>query len=66
MAIVANGQYFRGGMHITPNAKIDDGMFEILILGDLDKFAIVRNIYRLYNGTISGHPKVKCVARTQY
>ena len=61
VAIVANGQYFGGGMHITPNAKIDDSIFEIVILGDLGKFKIVRNIYRLYNGTISTHPQVKCV-----
>lgn len=61
VAIVANGQYFGGGMHITPNAKIDDGMFEIVILGDLGKFNIIRNIYCLYNGTIATHPQVKCV-----
>ncbi|MEE2901633.1 MAG: YegS/Rv2252/BmrU family lipid kinase [Myxococcota bacterium] len=27
---IANGQYFGGGMHMAPNAKIDDGEFDVV------------------------------------
>lgn len=29
---VANGRYFGGGMHIAPNAEIDDGLFDVVAL----------------------------------
>jgi diacylglycerol kinase (ATP) len=30
--IVANAHYFGGGMHISPNSKMDDGLFHIITL----------------------------------
>jgi len=27
---IANGQYFGGGMHIAPRAKVDDGVFDVV------------------------------------
>ena len=35
--IVANGRYFGGGMMICPDAEPDDGLFDVLLLGDLTK-----------------------------
>ena len=32
---VANGQYHGGGMWIAPEARVDDGFFEVTIMGDL-------------------------------
>lgn len=55
---VANGQYFGGGMWIAPKAKIDDGLFEIIIVGDINRREALANIHRLYNGTLANHPKV--------
>ena len=32
---VANGRYFGGGMNIAPDAELDDGLFDVVALGDL-------------------------------
>src|SRR6185295_8513538 len=31
---VANGQLFGGGMHIAPEAVLDDGVFDVVTIGD--------------------------------
>ena len=30
---IANGQYFGGGMRVAPNARPDDGLFDVIIMG---------------------------------
>lgn len=63
--VVANGQYFGGGMKIAPAAGISDGAFEVVILGDLGKVDLVRNVPRVYDGSHVTHPKVQVLtART--
>lgn len=57
--IVANGRYFGGGMRIAPNARMDDGLFDIVTLGDLGRLELVANIPRVYRGTHLTHPKVR-------
>src|SRR4030095_12850977 len=32
---IANARYFGGGMKIAPNAKLDDGKFDVVSIGDL-------------------------------
>ena len=56
--VVANGQYFGGGMKIAPDARITDGQFDIIVLGDLGKVDLVRNVPRVYDGSHLTHPKV--------
>jgi len=57
--IAANGRYFGGGMFIAPNASLDDGLLDWLLLGDLSKVEVVVNLPRLYKGTHIYHPKVR-------
>lgn len=57
--VIANGQYFGGGMWIAPKAKTDDGLFDISILGDLTRGEVLANIHKLYNGTMAEHEKVQ-------
>ncbi len=59
--VVANGQYFGGGMRIAPEAEVDDGVFDIIIVDDLSIVESLINIARLYKGTHVNHPKVKCL-----
>lgn len=56
--VVANGQYFGGGMKIAPEASLSDGLFDITMLGDLGKVDLVRNVPRVYDGSHVTHPKV--------
>lgn len=57
--IAANGRYFGGGMQIAPAAAIDDGQFDIILLGDLSRLEVLANFPRIYAGTHIKHPKVK-------
>jgi diacylglycerol kinase (ATP) len=56
--IVCNGQYFGGGMWIGPKSAPDDGIFDIVILKDLNKVEFLLNVPRVYKGTHLTHPKV--------
>jgi diacylglycerol kinase family enzyme len=56
-AIVAVGRYLAGGMMITPDAEPDDGLFDVLLIGDLTKTELVRVMPKIYRGTHLPHPK---------
>lgn len=49
---VANGQFQGGGMWVAPQAKMDDGILNTTIIGDLSVLEILLNLYKLYNGKI--------------
>jgi YegS/Rv2252/BmrU family lipid kinase len=56
---VANARYFGGGMKIAPDAKLNDGQFDIVAVGDLGTLEILTNVYKLYLGTHLGMQKVQ-------
>lgn len=55
---VANGQYHGGGMWVAPDASIDDGLFNIIIVGDLSLQEVFINLPKLYSGKIADIDKV--------
>lgn len=57
--IIANGRYFGGGMKVAPDALLDDGLFDIIILGDLSKADLIKSFPLIYDGKHLTHPKVK-------
>jgi len=63
--IICNGRYFGGGMHIGPDAHLDDGIFDVVILGDLGKIEFLANVPRVYKGTHLSHPKVSSFRSTE-
>jgi diacylglycerol kinase (ATP) len=48
---VANSRYFGGGMKIAPDARINDGYFDVVNIGDMRTAKIILNAYTLYQGT---------------
>lgn len=48
---VANGRYFGGGMHIAPGAKLDDGRFDVVTIGDVSVATMFLNTSKIYAGT---------------
>ncbi len=48
---VANGRYFGGGMFIAPEAELDDGLFDVVALGDMGLSDFLFKSRRLYAGT---------------
>ena len=57
--VVANGQYHGGAMWLCPEARPDDGLFDVLLVGDITKADFVRNVGRIYRGTHLSHPKIE-------
>ena len=57
--IMNNGRYGGGGMLTAPDARVDDGYFDVLIIGDLSKPDLLWSLPRIYRGTHLTHPKVK-------
>jgi diacylglycerol kinase (ATP) len=48
---VANARFFGGGMKIAPEAKLNDGALDIVVVGDLSTMEILTKAHRLYTGT---------------
>jgi len=55
---VANGGIFGQGMIIAPNARINDGYFDLVLVEDMREIEILWNSRRLYTGSIDKHKKV--------
>ena len=56
---VANARFFGGGMKIAPDAKINDGFFDVINIGDIKTAKIILNVYKLYNGSHLSLKEVK-------
>ncbi len=56
--VVANGQYFGGGMRIAPQASPVDGFLDAVVIGDVGKLELAINLPKIYEGTHLSHPKV--------
>lgn len=56
---VANGRYFGGGMMVAPEAEPDDGLFDVIILGDLSKLEVVAQSSSIYRGEHLTQDKVQ-------
>jgi YegS/Rv2252/BmrU family lipid kinase len=48
---VANNRYFGGGMLIAPGAELDDGLFDVVTVGDVGKLRFVGNLPKVFKGT---------------
>jgi diacylglycerol kinase (ATP) len=57
--IVANGRFLAGGMKICPEAEPDDGLFDVLEIGDVTKRELAVSLPRIYRGTHLPHPKAE-------
>ena len=51
---IANARYFGGGMKIAPDAKLADGKFDVVSIGDLGAAKILAKAPRLYTGSHLG------------
>jgi diacylglycerol kinase (ATP) len=57
--IVANGNFHAGGMKLAPDAAQDDGLFDVVTIGDVTKRDFLTTAPKLYSGRYLAHPKVE-------
>ena len=58
MCAIANGRFFGGGMMIAPNAKPDDGIFDVVVMRDTKFSDMLTGSGALRDGTHLQNPKV--------
>ena len=58
LVAVGNGPAYAGGMHITPNARMDDGLLDVTVIGDLPRAQFLWNFPKVFKGTHVSHPRV--------
>lgn len=56
---IANGASYGGGMRVCPDAKLDDGRFDLMILEPVSKFEFLRVFPRVFSGSHINHPRVR-------
>lgn len=57
--IVANAKYFGGGMYISPNSEVNDGLLDIIVIGDFKTLELIRDFHLIYNGKHLTHQKIR-------
>ncbi|HZR11686.1 MAG TPA: diacylglycerol kinase family protein [Acidimicrobiia bacterium] len=55
---VGNGPVYGGGMQIAPDARLDDGVFDVCVIGRISVPGFVVNFPRVFAGTHTKHPAV--------
>jgi diacylglycerol kinase (ATP) len=59
LVTVANGQSYGGGMRVCPDALLDDGLLDVMILHDLSTLEFVRVFPKVFKGAHVTHPAVE-------
>lgn len=57
--VVANARYLGGGMKVCPDAEPDDGLFDVLLIGDITKWDLATTLPKVYRGTHLSHAKTE-------
>jgi len=58
---IANGVYFGGGMKVAPNARPDDGQFDIIVMGGTSKGRAASDMKLIYTGEHLNNPAVRAL-----
>jgi diacylglycerol kinase (ATP) len=63
--VVANGVWHGGGMKLAPDARPDDGVFDVVLIGDVTKVDFLTTAPKIYKGKHVTHPKVDVLRSAQ-
>ena len=58
LVTVANGSSYGGGMRVCPDAKLDDGLFDVMVLAKVSRTELLKVFPKVYSGRHVGHPAV--------
>jgi len=56
---IANGSTFGHGMRIAPNARTDDGLFDVILVKGVSRPVILSALHQVYSGQHLTHPAVR-------
>jgi diacylglycerol kinase family enzyme len=58
LLVIANGRFAGGGMMLAPQARIDDGLFDIVITDRASRLDVIRELPRIRRGGYIDNPRV--------
>jgi YegS/Rv2252/BmrU family lipid kinase len=58
MAATANTGRFGGGMRVAPGALLDDGLLEVIVIGESSRLKFIRGTPKVFRGTHIHEPNV--------
>ncbi|WP_329143943.1 diacylglycerol kinase [Streptomyces niveus] len=58
LVAVGNGPSYGGGMRICADAVMDDGLFDVTVVGECSRATLLKVFPRVYRGTHLSHPVV--------
>lgn len=61
---VANSSTYGGGMAIAPNAQLDDGQFDVVMIGEVGKLRFLTNLPKVFKGTHVQNDEVRVIRTT--
>lgn len=56
---IANSPYAGGGMMFSPDARVDDGLLDIVTASDISRAIVVREMTRIHSGGHLANPRVR-------
>jgi YegS/Rv2252/BmrU family lipid kinase len=56
---VANGRQYGGGMLIAPDAALDDGRFDVVMVADVPRRRFLAQLPKVFKGAHVGNPEVR-------
>lgn len=59
LVAIGNGKSYGGGMNICPQAQMNDGLFDLIILEPVSKVEFLKVFPSVYSGSHITHPKVR-------
>lgn len=58
---IGNGKSYGGGMYVCPQAQLNDGLFDVMILEPVSKIEFLKVFPKVYSGSHISHPRVKMI-----
>jgi YegS/Rv2252/BmrU family lipid kinase len=58
---IANAAAYGGGMMLAPDARLDDGLLDVVLIGQVSKLQFLRGLRRVFKGTHVDMPGVEIV-----
>jgi diacylglycerol kinase (ATP) len=56
--VLMNGHSLAGGMKAARDARPDDGLLDMVLVGDVGAKDLALNLHRVYGGDLGSHPKI--------
>jgi diacylglycerol kinase (ATP) len=59
LVATGNGPAYGGGMRVTPDARLDDGVLHVTVVGPVSRLEFMKTFPRVFRGTHVTHPMIE-------